>query len=55
MEIPQINDGSPSLTDLNSAFGAFDGAIGFDISDGKFYVRKSSAAWSFYTEDGTVV
>ena len=54
LEIPQINDGSPSLTDLNSAFGAFDGAIGYDINDGKLYVRKSSSAWSYYSESGTV-
>ena len=54
LEIPQINDGSPSLTDLNQAFGAFDGAIGHDISDGKLYVRKSSTVWSYYSEGGTV-
>ena len=52
--LPWINDGSPSLTDLNQAFGAFDGAIGHDINDGKLYVRTSSGAWSYYSRDGTV-
>lgn len=54
LEIPQINDGSPSLNDLNAAFGAFDGAMGQDINDGKLYIRKSSTTWSFYNESGTV-
>jgi len=54
MIIPFINDGSPSLTDLNQAFGAFDGAIGLDINDGKLYVRESSSSWSYYAQTGTV-
>jgi len=55
MQIPQFSDGSPTLSQLNAAFGAFDGAIGQDIADGKLYVRKSSSAWSFYSESGTVI
>jgi len=54
IEIPIISDGSPSLTDLNQAFGAFDGAIGHDIFDGTLYIRTSSTEWSFYSQSGTV-
>jgi len=55
IQIPQFSQGSASLAQLNAAFGAFDGAIGQDISDGRLYVRKSSTVWSFYSESGTVV
>jgi len=54
IQIPQFSDGSPTLAQLNAAFGSFDGAIGQDTSDGKLYVRKSSTVWSFYNESGTV-
>ncbi|KKN76242.1 hypothetical protein LCGC14_0372680 [marine sediment metagenome] len=54
IQIPQFSNGTPTLAQLNAAFGAFDGAIGQDISDGKLYVRKSSTVWSFYSESGTV-
>jgi len=54
MQIPQFSDGSATVTELNAAFGDFDGAIGQDISDGRLYVRKSTSVWSFYTESGTV-
>ena len=54
IQIPFINDGSPSLTDLNSSFGAYDGAIGVDINNNRLYVRISSSTWAYYTNDGTV-
>jgi hypothetical protein len=54
MQIPFFNDASVSMTDLNSAFGAFVGAIGYNISDGRLYVRKSGSAWSYYEESGTI-
>jgi len=54
LEIPQINDGNPSVNDLNSGFGAFDGAIGQDIADGDLYIRKSASVWSRYVEDSVV-
>lgn len=54
MIIPFINNGSPNLSDLNSAFGAFDGAIGVDVNDDKLYVRTGSSTWAFYSASGTV-
>lgn len=54
LEIPQINDGSPSLTDLNQAAGTFDGMIVHDINDGRIYIKNSSIAWDFYNRDGQI-
>lgn len=54
LQIPWINDGSPSLTDLNQAFGAFDGAMGLDVADGDLYIRNDSATWNRYVRDSTV-
>lgn len=54
IQLPTINDGSPSLADLNAAFGAYDGACGYDENNGRFYIRKSSTVWSYYSESGTV-
>jgi len=54
LQIPQINDGSPSLNDLNAAGGAFDGAIVHDINDGDLYIRANSGRWDRYIRDGTV-
>ena len=54
LEIPVFSDGSPSVTDLNQAFGAFDGAMGYDSNDGKLYIRETATVWSFYSRSGTV-
>jgi len=55
IQIPQFSNGSPSVNDLDVAFGDFEGAIGQDIFDGKLYVKKTATVWSFYSESGTVV
>jgi len=55
LQIPQFSDGSPSLTDLNQAGGAFDGAIVHDTFDGDLYIRANSARWDRYARTGTVV
>lgn len=58
LEMPLIADGSPSLTDLNQAFGAFDGAHGVDTVDNggakRLYVRVSSTEWIYFDEDGSI-
>lgn len=54
LEIPVLDNASPSLTALNQAFGAFDGACGYEIQDNRLYVRESSSSWSFWTRDGEV-
>lgn len=54
LEIPVLTNGSPSLTDLNQAFGAFDGAMGYETVDNRLYVRESSTEWSYWTRDGSV-
>jgi len=55
IEIPQFSNASPSVNDLNSTLGAFDGAMGHNTSDGKLYIRKSATVWSFYNESGTII
>lgn len=55
LQIPQFSDGSPSLTDLNQAGGAFDGAIVHDTFDGDLYIRANSARWDRYARTSTVV
>lgn len=55
LQFPQINDGSPTLSQLNAAGGAFDGMVVHDINDGRLYVRNSSTQWDFYSRSGTVV
>jgi len=54
IEMPKIANGSPSLTDLNQAFGAFDGAFGYESVDERLYVRESSTRWVFFNADGAV-
>ncbi len=56
LEFPRINDGNPSVNDLNSAAGAFDTSlVVHDINDGTLYVKNSNTQWDFYTRSGTVV
>lgn len=54
LEIPQINDGSPSVNDLTQAAGSFDGMIVHDINDGTIYIRNNVGQWDFYNRSGTV-
>ena len=58
IEMPMINDGSPSVTDLNQAFGAFDGAFGVDIdlvgNNERIYVRISATEWLFFNAGGSI-
>lgn len=54
LEIPRLANNSPSLTDLNQAFGAFDGAFGYESVDERLYVRESSTRWVFFDADGAV-
>ncbi|MCH7697002.1 MAG: hypothetical protein IIB73_12080 [Proteobacteria bacterium] len=54
LQIPILDDGSPSVTDLNQAFGAFDGAFGYESVDERLYVRESSTRWVFFNTDGAV-
>ena len=54
LEIPRLADNSPTLTALNSAFGAFDGAFGYESVDERLYVRESSTRWVFFNTDGAV-
>lgn len=56
LEFPRINDGNPSVNDLNSAAGAFNTSlVVHDIADGTLYVKNSNTQWDFYTRSGTVV
>ncbi len=55
LEIPRLADNNPSLSALNSAFGAFDGAFGYESVDERLYVRESSSRWVFFNADGAVV
>lgn len=54
LEIPRLADNSPTLAALNSAFGAFDGAFGYESVDEKLYVRESATRWVFFNTDGAV-
>lgn len=54
LEIPRLSNNSPSLTDLNQAFGAFDGAFGYESVDERLYVRESSSRWVFFAASGAV-
>lgn len=55
LEIPFVFFVStPSLTDLNQRFGAFDGAMGHDINADRLYIRKSSTEWSYWARDGSI-
>ena len=54
LEIPRLANNSPSLTDLNQAFGAFDGAFGYESVDERLYVRESSSRWVFFAASGAV-
>lgn len=55
LEFPRINDGSPSLNDLNAAGGAFNTSlVVHDISDGTLYVKNSNTQWDAYARTGTV-
>jgi len=55
LEIPVLTDGSPNNAALNSAFGAFDGAMGYETVDNRLYIREGNLDWSFWTRDGSVV
>lgn len=54
LEIPILTDGSPNNAALNSAFGAFDGAMGYETVDNRLYIREGNLDWSFWTRDGAV-
>jgi len=54
IEIPVLSNGSPSVTDLNQAFGSFDNAFGYESVDERFYVRESATRWVFFDADGAV-
>ncbi len=55
LECPRINDGSPSLSTLNGAGGAFNTSLFVhDISDGTLYVKNSNIQWDAYARTGTV-
>jgi len=54
LQIPTLANENPSLSDLSQAFGAFDGAFGYESVDGKLYVRKSAAEWVFFEKTGSV-
>ena len=55
LECPRINNGSPSVNDLNSAGGAFNTSLFVhDISDGTLYVKNSNTQWDFYARTGTI-
>lgn len=56
LEIPRINNGSPSLNDLNAAGGAFNTSLFVhDISDGSLYAKNSNTQWDVYARTGTIV
>ena len=50
-----MNNGSPSINDLDAAFGAFVPAFGIDVADGKLYARTSSSPSVWYSYVGTLV
>lgn len=57
LEIPTISDGSPSVNDLNAAFGSFDGAMGIDLAQSpnpRLYVRRSASEWEFWNGNGSI-
>lgn len=54
LEIPTIANSSPSVTNLNQAFGAFDNAIGYESIDERLYVRESATRWVFFAASGVV-
>jgi hypothetical protein len=55
LECPRINDGSPSLSTLNGAGGAFNTSLFVhDISDGTLYIKNSNTQWDAYARTGTV-
>jgi len=54
LQIPRLADNSPTLTALNQAFGAFDGAMGYESVDERLYIRESSTRWVFWNVDGAV-
>lgn len=63
IEIPTIANGNPSVTELNSAFGSFDRAMGIDTTEfsgggdpavRRLYVRLSASEWIFFEAAGSV-
>ena len=55
LECPRINDGNPSVNDLNQAGGAFNTSLFVhDIADGALYVKNSNTQWDVYARTGTV-
>lgn len=54
LEIPTIADSNPSLNDLSSGFGAFDGACGYESIDERFYIRESATRWVYFEAAGAV-
>lgn len=56
LECPRINDGSPNLSALNTAGGAFNTSLFVhDIADGTLYVKNSNTQWDAYARTGTVI
>ena len=55
LEFPRINDGSPSLSTLNSAVGGFNTSlVVHDIADGTLYVKNSNTQFDAYARTGIV-
>jgi len=45
LQIPRFTQTGPTKNQLDSAFGNFDGAIGYETADNILYVRENSSQW----------